>query len=259
MVANEVKELAKGTARATEEIGQKIEAIQNDTQGAVEAIAQIRNIIQEVNDISNNIAAAVEEQTVTTNEISRNASRSRRRNGADRAQHFRRRHGGAGHHQGRRRYPDRRTRTQRDGCGTAEPGGPLPLLSRTGGSVMSRALVVDDSRAMRMILSKTLVESGFEVVQAANGREALETMDREGLTISLVLLDWNMPEISGIEVLEKLRSRSEFNGVRMVMVTTETEIEQMARALEAGADEYVMKPFTREALEDKLRLIGVLP
>lgn len=124
---------------------------------------------------------------------------------------------------------------------------------------MSRALVVDDSRAMRAILSKALVESGFEVVQAANGREAIETMDREGLTISLVLLDWNMPEISGIEVLEKLRSRSELNGVRMVMVTTETEIEQMARALGAGADEYVMKPFTREALEDKLRLIGMLP
>ena len=124
---------------------------------------------------------------------------------------------------------------------------------------MSRALVVDDSRAMRAILSKALVESGFEVVQAANGREAIETMDREGLTFGLVLLDWNMPEIAGIEVLEKLRSRSEFSGVRMVMVTTETEIEQMARALEAGADEYVMKPFTREALEDKLRLIGVLP
>jgi methyl-accepting chemotaxis protein len=74
VVANEVKELAKGTARATEEIGQKIEAIQNDTQSAVEAIAQIGNIIKHVNDISNNIAAAVEEQTVTTNEISRNVT-----------------------------------------------------------------------------------------------------------------------------------------------------------------------------------------
>jgi two-component system chemotaxis response regulator CheY len=123
---------------------------------------------------------------------------------------------------------------------------------------MPRALVVDDSRAMRMILSRTLTESGFEVVQAANGREALEIMEREGASIGLVLLDWNMPEITGIEVLEKLRSQSAFNGVRLVMVTTETEIEQMARALEAGADEYVMKPFTREAVEDKLRLIGVL-
>ena len=74
VVANEVKELAKGTARATEEIGQKIEAIQHDTRSAVEAIAQISSIINEVNDISNNIAAAVEEQTVTTNEISRNVT-----------------------------------------------------------------------------------------------------------------------------------------------------------------------------------------
>ena len=124
---------------------------------------------------------------------------------------------------------------------------------------MSRALVVDDSRAMRMILSKTLAESGFEVMQAANGREALEIMDREGPEIGLVLLDWNMPEVTGIEVVEKLRSQGTFNTVRLVMVTTETEIEQMARALEAGADEYVMKPFTREAVEDKLRLIGAIP
>jgi two-component system chemotaxis response regulator CheY len=111
---------------------------------------------------------------------------------------------------------------------------------------------------MRMILSKTLMQAGFEVVQAVNGRDALETMDREGASITLVLLDWNMPEVSGIEVLEKIRSQSAFSGVRLVMVTTETEIEQMARALEAGADEYIMKPFTREAVEDKLRLIGVL-
>jgi two-component system chemotaxis response regulator CheY len=124
---------------------------------------------------------------------------------------------------------------------------------------MFRALVVDDSRAMRMILSRTLAQSGFEVLQAANGREALEIMDREGSSMSLVLLDWNMPELTGIEVVEQVRAQSAFNGVRLVMVTTETEIEQMARALEAGADEYVMKPFTREAVEDKLRLIGVLP
>jgi methyl-accepting chemotaxis protein len=74
VVANEVKELARETARATEEIGQKIEAIQGDTRSAVEAIARIGTIIKEVNDISNNIAAAVEEQTVTTNEISRNVA-----------------------------------------------------------------------------------------------------------------------------------------------------------------------------------------
>ena len=122
---------------------------------------------------------------------------------------------------------------------------------------MPRALVVDDSRAMRMILSKTLAESGFEVMQADNGREALEIMDREGPAIGLVLLDWNMPEVTGIEVVEQLRSQKTYNTVRLVMVTTETEIEQMARALEP--DEYVMKPFTRDAVEDKLRLIGAIP
>jgi two-component system chemotaxis response regulator CheY len=68
-----------------------------------------------------------------------------------------------------------------------------------------------------------------------------------------------MPEVTGIEVVEKLRTQKTFNTVRLVMVTTETEIEQMARALEAGADEYVMKPFTREVVEDKLRLIGAIP
>jgi two-component system chemotaxis response regulator CheY len=124
---------------------------------------------------------------------------------------------------------------------------------------MPKALVVDDSRAMRMILSRTLSESGFEVAQAADGQAALDTMAREGASIGLVLLDWNMPQISGIEVVEKLRAERAYDGVRLVMVTTETEIEQMARALELGADEYIMKPFTREAVEDKLRLIGMLP
>jgi methyl-accepting chemotaxis protein len=72
VVANEVKELAKETAKATEEIGQKIDAIQSDTKGAVQAIGEISTIIIQINDISNNIASAVEEQTVTTNEIARN-------------------------------------------------------------------------------------------------------------------------------------------------------------------------------------------
>jgi methyl-accepting chemotaxis protein len=74
VVANEVKELAKETAKATEEIGQKIDAIQNDTRGAVDAIKQISQVIAQINDISNTIASAVEEQTATTNEISRNVA-----------------------------------------------------------------------------------------------------------------------------------------------------------------------------------------
>jgi len=123
---------------------------------------------------------------------------------------------------------------------------------------MKQALVVDDSRAMRMILSKTLVDSGFEVRQAGNGQDALDVLEREGGSISLMLADWNMPVMSGIELVQAVRARAAWQHIRIVMVTTETEIEQMSRALTAGADEYVMKPFTREVVEDKLRLIGAL-
>ncbi len=123
---------------------------------------------------------------------------------------------------------------------------------------MTKALVVDDSRAMRLILSKTLRDLGFDVSQAANGREALETMGREGASFGLVLVDWNMPELSGLDVVRSLRAQPLFDQVPVMMVTTETEIEQMVRALEAGANEYIMKPFTREVVEDKLRLLGVI-
>lgn len=116
---------------------------------------------------------------------------------------------------------------------------------------------MDDSRAMRMILSRTLVESGFEVLQAANGREALDRMECEGDSFQLVLVDWNMPELTGLDFVREVRSQPRFHAVRLLMVTTETEIEQMTRALEAGADEYLMKPFTAEAVRDKLRLLGV--
>ena len=123
---------------------------------------------------------------------------------------------------------------------------------------MERALVVDDSRAVRSILSKALTDLGFEVVQASSGKEALETLEREGAQFRVALVDWNMPELTGLELVQRVRAMPAFNRMRMMMVTTETEIEQMTRALEAGVDEYVMKPFTRETVEDKLRLMGVI-
>ena len=122
---------------------------------------------------------------------------------------------------------------------------------------MPRAMVVDDSRAIRLILSRTLVAMGFDVTQAGNGREALEALQRTG-PVEFALVDWNMPEVTGIEFVERVRALPDFSGMRLIMVTTETEVEQVARALEAGADEYIMKPFTRDAVEDKLRLLGVV-
>lgn len=124
---------------------------------------------------------------------------------------------------------------------------------------MAKALVVDDSRAVRMILSKTLKELGYEVREAANGREALEVMEVEKTAVSLVLADWNMPEVNGFELLQQLRQNPELSSLVVVMVTTETELDQMAAALEAGANEYVMKPFTKDILVEKLELVGIRP
>ena len=123
---------------------------------------------------------------------------------------------------------------------------------------MAQALVVDDSRAMRMILRRTLERFGFEVAQAGNGREALDQIHRESAPVALFLVDWNMPEMNGLEFVKNVRSDPQFAAVPIMMVTTETEAEQISTALEAGANEYVIKPFTDETIEDKLRLLGVV-
>ena len=123
---------------------------------------------------------------------------------------------------------------------------------------MPKAMIIDDSKAIRMILSKTLQEAGFEVCQAANGEEALSLLERENGAITVALVDWNMPRMNGLEFVRRMRSDPRYASVRLMMVTTETEVEQMVRALEAGANEYVMKPFTKEIIADKLRLLGAL-
>jgi len=118
------------------------------------------------------------------------------------------------------------------------------------------ALVIDDSRAMRMILGRMLRELGMEVAEAANGRLALDLLD-EGLDPGVVLVDWNMPEMTGIEFVAAVRQPPYLSTARIVMVTTETEVPQIAQALASGADEYVMKPFTKESIFEKLQLLGI--
>ena len=124
---------------------------------------------------------------------------------------------------------------------------------------MANALVVDDSRALRMILGRTLKEVGYEVCEAANGKEALDVIDAQKTTLRLILTDWNMPEMNGLELLKRVRKDPQLSSVAVVMVTTETELDQMAAALEAGANEYVMKPFTKDILVEKLQGIGIHP
>jgi two-component system, chemotaxis family, chemotaxis protein CheY len=125
--------------------------------------------------------------------------------------------------------------------------------------MMSKALVVDDSKTIRIILARTLRELGYEVCEAANGVEALKVMEAEKAAIDLVLADWNMPEMNGLELLKRLRQDPDLASLKVIMVTTETELDHMVSALEAGANEYVMKPFTKDILREKLELVGIHP
>ena len=119
-----------------------------------------------------------------------------------------------------------------------------------------KALVIDDSKAMRTIIGRILKELHIEVCDAADGSEGLSRMV-EIPGIELVLVDWNMPVMNGFEFVQAVRGEARWKDVRLMMVTTETEVEQMTRALEAGANEYVMKPFTKDIILGKLQLMGL--
>jgi two-component system chemotaxis response regulator CheY len=109
---------------------------------------------------------------------------------------------------------------------------------------------------MRSILGRMLRGLGFEVIEAANGREAMDQLPTLG-KVDLALVDWNMPEMDGYEFVRAVRAEHMYDGVLLMMVTTETEMENVVRALAAGANEYVMKPFTQEVILEKLQLFGM--
>jgi two-component system, chemotaxis family, chemotaxis protein CheY len=117
-----------------------------------------------------------------------------------------------------------------------------------------KAIVVDDSRMMRVILRRALELRGFEVSEAVDGQDALRRLAQMPVP-ELALIDWKMPEINGIELILSLRADSRYSRMAIIMVTSETEPEQVERALAAGANEYVMKPLTSEILGQKLLLI----
>lgn len=119
-----------------------------------------------------------------------------------------------------------------------------------------RALVVDDSNAMRSIMARILRSVGFEVVEASDGQEALDHL-KQGAPPQVALVDWNMPRMDGVTFLRSMRCNAAWNGVPVMMVTAETESSLVVTALEAGADDYLMKPFTREMLIEKLDLLGI--
>lgn len=119
-----------------------------------------------------------------------------------------------------------------------------------------KALVVDDSRATRTILRNTLKAEGFEVFEAGDGKQALEELNKVGV-VDLALVDWNMPVMTGYEFICEVRSKKDYDKMSIMMVTTESEAAQVQKALDAGANEYVMKPFTADVLREKLLLLGL--
>jgi two-component system, chemotaxis family, chemotaxis protein CheY len=119
-----------------------------------------------------------------------------------------------------------------------------------------RVLIVDDSKSMRAIIGNMVKGLGFKVIEARDGQEALEQLAKSG-SVDLGLIDWNMPGMTGIELIEAVRGQSGFKDMKLMMVTAATDVSHLARALKAGVDEYLMKPFTKEAMLNKLRMLGV--
>ena len=122
-----------------------------------------------------------------------------------------------------------------------------------------RALIVDDSRAMRRIVGRILTDTGLEVFEAGDGQEALAALEAEATPPALACVDWNMPVMDGLTFITEVRKRREWRSITLMMVTTESEQDRIVRALAAGAHEYLIKPFTAEALVEKLDLLGLLP
>ena len=118
-----------------------------------------------------------------------------------------------------------------------------------------RAMIVDDSRFVRGFLRGLLEEKGIECAEAADGQSGLDQLNSDG-PFDLALVDWNMPVMNGFDMLVNLRAQGN-SDLKVMMVTTEAENEFIVRALEAGADEYLMKPFDEEALDEKLALLGL--
>lgn len=119
-----------------------------------------------------------------------------------------------------------------------------------------RALIVDDSRAIRSVLSRYMKDLSLEVSEAGDYDQAMAAM-HDHADIAVVLLDWNLPGKSGFDILCSIRAETVWNAIPVIMCTTETEFAQVQKALEAGANEYVMKPFSRLVIMEKLGLCGL--
>ncbi len=121
---------------------------------------------------------------------------------------------------------------------------------------MKRCLIVDDSKVVRMVARKILEALDFQIDEAADGKAALDACRL--CMPDAVLLDWNMPVMTGIEFLRELRKTTGNDHPIVVLCTTENDLGRISEAIEAGANEYIMKPFDSEIIQSKLAQVGLL-
>ena len=121
---------------------------------------------------------------------------------------------------------------------------------------MKTCLVVDDSSVIRKVARRILEGLEFEIVEAEDGEQALDVCRRQ--LPEAILLDWNMPKMDGYEFLRSLRKLPGGDSPKVVFCTTENDVAHIARALHAGANEYIMKPFDKEIVEAKFQEVGLL-
>jgi two-component system chemotaxis response regulator CheY len=119
-----------------------------------------------------------------------------------------------------------------------------------------KALVIDDDLTVCRILGTILDSLGYEVEEAHDGLEGLERLSHRERP-DVVLVDWNMPIMNGLEFVKAVRASDSINDLPMIMVTTELEMPQLALAFDAGVDEYIMKPFQPIMIKEKLQMVGV--
>jgi two-component system, chemotaxis family, chemotaxis protein CheY len=120
-----------------------------------------------------------------------------------------------------------------------------------------RALVIDDDPAILLIISSILTGLGYEVTTASDGQDGLKRLTESG-SPDVVLVDWNMPVMNGLEFIKSVRSNSSYDNLPIIMVTTELEMSQLALTFDAGVSEYIMKPFAPIMIQEKLQMVGVV-
>lgn len=121
---------------------------------------------------------------------------------------------------------------------------------------MKLCLVVDDSKVIRKVARRILEELNFEIEEAVDGQDALDACERN--LPDVVLLDWNMPVMDGLEFLKAIRAKDGIEQPVVVFCTTENDMSHIRTAIEAGANEYIMKPFDREIIEAKFTQVGLI-